>query len=88
MRLLILLTLVLGLNASAATRMGDESHNDYYKIDKSDKHVDAKTADESADKHTVTRCRYIKHSEPAAYKCEEVVKEYSAKNGNPKWVRP
>ncbi len=73
-------------NAYGATRMGKAVADAYFKID--GKRATAVEADKAADDHRIEKCTPVKNTEPPAYKCVEVVKEYSARNGSPSWKRP
>lgn len=84
----IVLSALFWLNgAYAAERMGSNRPDDYFKID-GKRAESALEAQKAASGHTIQRCKYIKNSEPAAFKCDEVVYEYNAKTGGGSWKRP
>lgn len=85
--ILITIGLILGaIRGHAAERMGSNTVDAYFKID--GKKATAQEADKAAPNHRIEKCTPIKNSEPQAYKCNEVVKEYSARTGNATWKRP
>ena len=85
-KILTVITLLTVMPAFGASRMGKATSDVYFKID--GKRATAVEADAAAKDHMIERCTPVKNTEPPAYKCSEVVKEFSAKNGSPSWKRP
>lgn len=86
MNKLLVLAMLFTANVHAAQRMGKSTSDVYFKID--GKKATPVEADAAAADHTIERCKPIKNSEPPAYKCDEVVKEFNPKTGAPTWKRP
>lgn len=83
---LIVLAMQLAGHAHGETRMGKAVSDVYFKID--GKKATAMEADKAADDHKIEKCSPVKNTEPPAFKCVEVVKEYSARTGLASWKRP
>lgn len=73
-------------HAHGAERMGKITTDVYFKVD--GKKATALEADAKARDHKIEKCSPVKNTEPPAFKCVEVVKEYSPKTGSPTWKRP